>query len=342
MADEPIQRDESLSDPKKPKGLLYHYTSQDGFLGILDSDSLRATHIKYMNDSNEFIDALEHLGGLIDEFDETLRPILKKFMESTLAGFSQAYVISFTDDEEQLITTDQMPGDRLSQWRAYSGGGRGVSLGLDYQHLDRRISGSAWTTPWNTEGTKAFLLNCKYRNNDKRKIFQQMGSELADDLKKIVAEIASSGLAQYPDLQGKQEWSESWEPRITSVFQQLIYPFLFSAASFKNPAYFEEKEWRVVILLSSPGFLEGSSGTLAVPVKFRSGLIGITPYIEPPLGLRTRHSPLRRIVVGPTPHIREAVKGVEMALEDKGIRLKSKDFPNGVEVVPSQIPYRNW
>jgi len=31
-----------------------------------------------------------------------------------------------------------------------------------------------------------------------------------------------------------------------------------------------------------------------------------------------------------------------MLLEDKGIRLKSKDYPDGVEVVPSKIPYRNW
>jgi hypothetical protein len=38
----------------------------------------------------------------------------------------------------------------------------------------------------------------------------------------------------------------------------------------------------------------------------------------------------------------EAVRGVEMKLMDKGIRCKSIDYPYGVEVVTSKIPYRNW
>src|SRR5229473_5273124 len=33
---------------------LYHYTSQDGLLGIIESRSLWATNISYMNDATEF------------------------------------------------------------------------------------------------------------------------------------------------------------------------------------------------------------------------------------------------------------------------------------------------
>jgi Protein of unknown function (DUF2971) len=306
------QEPQQTENPPKPEGLLYHYTSMDGFIGILNSDSLRATHIKYMNDSNEFIDALKHLHNLIDEFDATLQPMLLKLMESTIAKFSGrfgAYVISFTDDGEQSIDTDQMPGDRLSQWRAYAGGGRGISLGFDYESLDIRICGSKWTTAWNTRGPKTVLLNCKYRSYEKRMYFQRLGSALAHNLDQL---------------------------------QEALYPFLFSAATFKDSAFFEEKEWRIVTLLSCPDLPDGNSeSSLVIPIKFRSGIVGITPYIEPPLGLATSHSPLRRIVVGPTPHMQDAVKGVEMAIEDKGIALKSTAFPTGVEVVPSQIPYRN-
>ena len=125
--------------------------------------------------------------------------------------------------------------------------------------------------------------------------------------------------------------------------QEALYPFLFSAATFKNPAFFEEKEWRIVTLLSCPDLPDGNSeSSLDIPVEFRNGIIGITPYIERPLGLATCYSPLRRIVVGPTPHMEQAVRGVEMLLENKGIHLRSQDFPNGVEVVPSKIPYRSW
>jgi hypothetical protein len=307
------QEPQQTETPLQPEGLLYHYTSLDSFIGILKSDSLWATHIRYMNDSDEFIDALKHLDNLIDEFDATRQPILRELMESTIARFSGrfgVYVISFTDDGEQSIDTDHMPGDRLSQWRAYSGRGTGVSLGLDYESLHRRICGSKWTTAWNTRGPKTVLLNCKYRSQDKRMYFQRLGSALAENLDQL---------------------------------QEALYSFLFSAATFKNSAFFEEKEWRIVTLLSCPDLPDGNSeSSLIIPIKFRSGIIGITPYIEPPLGLGTRHSPLRRVVVGPTPYMQDVVKGVEMALVEKGIALKSTAFPTGVEVVPSKIPYRNW
>src|ERR1035441_6428079 len=112
----------------KPKGLLYHYTTLEGLIGILDSDSLRATHIRYMNDSKEFIDALEHLEGFVDQFDVSLRSSLRHFLKGAIKSFSGrlgAYIVSFTEDEAQLTTQSINPGDRLSQWRAYAGSGRG-------------------------------------------------------------------------------------------------------------------------------------------------------------------------------------------------------------------------
>jgi hypothetical protein len=37
-----------------PPETLYHYTTQDGLLGIIQSRSLWATNVSYMNDSTEF------------------------------------------------------------------------------------------------------------------------------------------------------------------------------------------------------------------------------------------------------------------------------------------------
>jgi hypothetical protein len=75
MEEQERQSEIEESELLKPKGLLYHYTTLDGFVGIVDSDSLRATHIRYMNDSKEFIDVLDHLDSLIDEFGEIVRLI---------------------------------------------------------------------------------------------------------------------------------------------------------------------------------------------------------------------------------------------------------------------------
>ena len=140
--------------------------------------------------------------------------------------------------------------------------------------------------------------------------------------------------------------SDKFDTFMNSVREQrrtLITAILINATLFKDNAYFEEKEWRIVILSFDYGIPESNEpNESGILVKYRSGVIGITPYIEFPLGLRTAESPLRKIVVGPTPYMDQAVKGVEMLLEYKGIRLKSKDYPDGVEVVPSKIPYRNW
>jgi hypothetical protein len=45
---------EAIIDQAKPKALLYHYTDQRGLLGILRSQSIWATHIRYLNDSSEY------------------------------------------------------------------------------------------------------------------------------------------------------------------------------------------------------------------------------------------------------------------------------------------------
>src|SRR5262245_10539375 len=52
-----IQLLESVFADPVPKA-LYHYTSQKGLLGILDSQALWATNLRYMNDSQEFQHAL--------------------------------------------------------------------------------------------------------------------------------------------------------------------------------------------------------------------------------------------------------------------------------------------
>jgi hypothetical protein len=58
------------------------------------------------------------------------------------------------------------------------------------------------------------------------------------------------------------------------------------------------------------------------------------PYLEVPLRLADQLIGICKVIVGPCPHPSEAAKSVEMLLQSAGFR--------GVEVVSSQIPYRNW
>jgi hypothetical protein len=104
---------------KKPPRVLYHYTSQEGLLGIIGKKEIWATKALYLNDSKEFMYAIDlvnkvlnyprYSGPKIDELRERL---------NLIKGVNVC-VTSFTKN-----------GDLLSQWRGYGVRGVGYSLGL--------------------------------------------------------------------------------------------------------------------------------------------------------------------------------------------------------------------
>src|ERR1035437_1163620 len=343
----------------KPSGLLYHYTDVDGFLGIVDSDCLRATHIRYLNDSREFVDALQHMGGLVDhlviefdrckadfsralasagdrfsdEFDrlrESLRTGLGEFLhsiKSPLSGRSGAYVVSFTDDGALESTAGGEPGDRLSQWRAYGGSGKGVSLGFDHDALHGEKPGESWRIG----GCIAYLLNCLYKQGEKRKAL------------KSVADIVIPSFRRVWETTGSTPGNrQEYEDCLAEFRRNALLGWIINASTFKDPAFSDEREWRVVILGSMMKPLMRRKNEPDSSVRFRSGPMGVTPYLQFPLRLSSRSSPLRRIVVGPTPHMQESIKAIEMVLEDRGMKLWREGRPEGIRVAPSRIPYRNW
>lgn len=343
----------------KPGGLLYHYTSIDGFLGILDSDCIRATHIRYLNDSREFVDAFEHMGGLVDhlviEFDrckadlsralegagdrfsgeferlrDSLRAGLGEFLHSInspLSGRSGAYIVSFTDDPALESNAGGEPGDRLSQWRAYGGSGRGVSLGFDFNALHGERPGESWRIG----GCIAYLLNCLYKQSEKRVALKSVADLVIPSIRRFW-ETAESTAAN------RQEHEASF----AEFRRSALLGWVINASTFKDPAFSDEKEWRVVILGPGTKLPKSRRRGADSPVRFRSGPMGVTPYLQFPLGLSSPSSPLRRIVVGPNPHMEESVKAMEMILESQSMKLKSEGHPEGIEVAPSRIPYRNW
>ena len=124
-----------------------------------------------------------------------------------------------------------------------------------------------------------------------------------------------------------QERGAIIETLVGFVSSQILGQVLEWSARFKNRTFYEEREWRFVLQMSAA---ESNSGF----VEFHDGRFGRTPHIAVPLDLKCQNSPLERIVVGPAPEKEQAVARLKIELAQMGI--------NGVEVVPSQIPYRNW
>lgn len=102
-----------------PAQALYHYTTAEGLLGIVNDQRIRATHAAYMNDFSELEygldvvrEVLENKVGYSVAFD------LSNVVEDNIFS-AEAYIVSFSTEP-----------DVLSQWRAYANDGLGYTLGL--------------------------------------------------------------------------------------------------------------------------------------------------------------------------------------------------------------------
>jgi len=91
----------------------------------------------------------------------------------------------------------------------------------------------------------------------------------------------------------------------------------------KHYGFREEYEWRATFVAENQEMC-----------SFRESIFGLTPYLTIGLDLSKSPFPLKKIAVGPGPHRDEWVQTVNLLLAKYAI--------SGVEVVPSQIPYRNW
>jgi hypothetical protein len=111
---------------------LWHYTSIQGFHGIVTSKRIFATDVRFLNDSTELIHAREIAHQLVAETDEfaanlfPARNYSKKAFELAFesgplsADRLQVFVASFSEAEDQL-----------SQWCGYSQGTSGVSVAFN-------------------------------------------------------------------------------------------------------------------------------------------------------------------------------------------------------------------
>jgi hypothetical protein len=117
-----------LSAPIPEK--LWHYTSIEVFQKIVLSKRVYATDVRYLNDREEFIHARKIVGGILKESPELDASgfLYKDFLsKAVLLGFDSGPLA----EVQIFVTCFSAAEDQLSQWRGYSHGSGGVSLGFD-------------------------------------------------------------------------------------------------------------------------------------------------------------------------------------------------------------------
>lgn len=182
--------------------ILYHYTTQEGLLGIIHERALWASSIRHLNDSEEFA----YAAGLVKEL------VTPKIMEAAYEvqrfyGFVFNIIDSLDEDASHAVASFSERGDSLSQWRAYTQGGIGFSIGFETGYL------------LNLAMLNGFLLSkCTYDDAKHRKTIQDL--------------LEESEPVKGMSSQQRANW-----------FAGQFYSL---AAAFKNESFREEEEWRLV------------------------------------------------------------------------------------------------
>jgi hypothetical protein len=105
-------RRKKLITPAPPE-ILYHYTSIEGLMGILESRSIWLSDYQYLNDRRE----INHGADIIRE---VARKMLKKSNDKLVSKLLEAWIVNLDNIEDRIfIASFSADGDSLSQWRAY-------------------------------------------------------------------------------------------------------------------------------------------------------------------------------------------------------------------------------
>lgn len=374
-----IDSNVSLGLPEVEKGLLYHYTTQDGLLGIIDSSCIWATHAGFLNDASEFKRGLGIVRHQLDEFRfnpssvkmarQSTSPAEAELERVMVDNFRRAllvvdevdvFVASFFDATKSSTTNEgRDAGDVLDQWRAYSKGNMGFSIGFDKASLSNHIAQMGISSCVITRGS------CNYDEDLQEKylkgLIDEFGSSILTqiysfihnfaherapalprrlreisnqprdaELERLVEEISNrieESLSAFEEVMGKE--FKRIDREIITQLAKIMKPLAF----IKHPSFGAENEWRIAEF----DFRTKSN------LKFRPSPSSLVPYREIHLPIDDPDSNIiRRIVVGPSPKIHEAVLATKMFLRCKGCRVKEHGSERGIEVAPSQLPFRNW
>jgi hypothetical protein len=329
--------------PKPLPDELYHYTSIHGLMGIIENQTLWATHYKYLNDAEEISQFKERLPGilrpvfshtfkalspqekqlLIDEYQSTDNALeeeskkLANLMYAVTFGgtegepmFAEPYISSFctVDEKDDGIANHGL----LSQWRGYGAQG-GYAVIFDAKELDQLLQEEV--KKWSYSA--AFLGDVVY-------------SSATDE------DMRDEFCTHIDDIQNN--WEKALRTLNPEALENTYKASLACACRYKHWGFAEEREFRMVVSPTSREIIETAKGAgkTTLPEKPISSFLRdgtAVPYLNLFDGITDslgKRLPIKRIIVGPHPEKEKRTIHVERLLSHKNIVA---------EVSVSAIPY---
>lgn len=277
---------------------LFHYTNAQGLKGIFDSQCLWATHAYYLNDATEILYTRELVEGINDDLREKTRAGNKAILDINSPMYAYQYFLASLSYKTRKVKPDPdvyvacfcEKDDLLSQWRSYGDKGSGYAIGFDANLL-------------NHSGNAFMLRKVSYSPEAQAQIISEALEVVAGSFLRLTNGINFESALSLMDAHA-------------SIFDEEITRY---AAFFKHSTFSEEEEWRLIYFPT-----EGDS---SIQIKYRSGSLGIIPYIEidlPEGKTKSPHGqyPIVSIKAGPSMHPELSKKALGMLAKQKHLNLK--------------------
>ncbi len=269
-------------------GILYHYTSVDGLLGIIDTNNIFATSFPFLNDSSEIVYGRRLARSiLIKKLEKETDEISKKIYEECLK-------LNGIDKKRIYMTCFCEKGNLLSQWRGYGQSGNGFSVGLDSNKLNRMYR----KPPYDEVHIRKVVYDLPVQTKMINKYLSD--AVLYAKKKEIVEEKDIQRISKLVD----------WEIDKHTVF-------------FKDAAFSEEKEWRAIYCEenSSGKIPTKYRARLNRIVDFKEFSFAPT-LLDIPCKDKL---PLKKIICGPGVDHESQIEVIKGLLKDRGYDYKHID-----------------
>jgi hypothetical protein len=281
--------------------ILYHYTGLNGFLSIIETQSLFFSNVNFLNDSKEIKHGVDIVLKAIEETEknETSDILLKMKENIDLLYKSEKYVTCFSKD-----------GDLLSQWRAYGNNGKGISIGFEFADL--------------TDSFDKYLTGTHIEYDETTQI---------ESIKEYINLIVHF----YKKIQDNYDWNGQdfnnlVAKQIITFFNNVIY-------SFKHPSFIDEREYRLQLEIDNKDDIDlkfRATENLIIPYTVLKN--SYASYLETKESDETepifslKKLPISKIIIGPSLDYETVKIGIKQFLFEKGYKE--------INIEKSNVPYR--
>lgn len=299
--------------PRDTPAVFYHYTTRQGFEGILRSGGLRASYRLNMNDPSEF----QHAQELVDE---TLADVTKcrnaPRAAHSLSHYARLNIKRCLRESVEVSRAFcaclTLSSDHSGQWERYADKGRGFGLGID-------ILGFLQSQVPAVRNGHPFIFGnlILYDQKLQRSFVRDLVQVGINDLIRFGEQVSQDSEA----LTGLRD----------RILRSIIIQLLSSIDFLKSPEYQSEREFRL--------FLDPNDGTLkAKNLQYYKRGNDSIPFVF--LDMRnpyTKRLMLNDIKIGPKWDFAEELPFVENLLDDLG--YGSGGFADRPNITHSGIRY---